>query len=114
MVSSLTALGLPDVPVITRADVLWGGRQLAIQWRDGNTPVWPVTLALARESHQPSQPPGLPGPPTRKDQNECLCSGLGCERRSVGLLTLIKDIYKFILSTGVLTGARCSLQTAPH
>lgn len=79
--------------------------------------VWPVTLALARESHQPSQPPGLPGPPTKKDQNERLCSGLGCERRSAGLLsllTLIKDIYKFILGTGVLTDAGCSLQTAPH
>ena len=37
VVSGLTAQGLPDGPVIPRTDVLWGGRQLAIQWRDGNT-----------------------------------------------------------------------------
>lgn len=84
-------------------------RQLAIPWRGGNTRVLPVTLSLARESHHLSQPPGLPGPPTMKDQNECLCSGLGCERLSVGLLsllTLLKDIYKFILSTGAFPGVR--------
>lgn len=71
--------------------------------------MWPVTLSLARESHHLSQPPGLPGPPTMKDQSSVSVLVWDVRDLSVGLLsllTLLKDIYKFILSTGAFPGVR--------